>query len=218
MRSRKRAAAFALGALVCAGVSAALADSAAGPAGAGLGDLQPVLATTQPLERGTVIGRKDAAGAFAVRRVPGEFAPPDALVDPAEAFGRRLAVELPAGSYVSGSDFSAGRARSASAPGAPTGTTPVEIEVRGASALTATRTGIGERVDVVVSGVSAPGPQSGRTYVAARGAILLALREAEAETGLAADRWIATLALDRHEALRLIRAEGVAASIRLLAG
>ena len=61
-------------------------------------------------------------------------------------------------------------------------------------------------------------PSAGRTYVAASGVPLLGLREAEAEPGLDADRWIATLALTRDQALRLIRAESVGAQVRLLAG
>lgn len=217
MTRRRRALAFAFGALVCAALSAALAATAQRPQGDALGDLRVVVATTAPLDRGTVIGRREAESALAVRRVPGEFSPPDALASPAEATGRRLATSMPSGSYLTASDFATGR-RSERRPGAPAGTTPVEIEVRGASALGASRTGIGERVDVVVSGDASPGPRAGRTYVAARRVTLLALREAEEETGLAGDRWIATLALRRSEALRLIRAEGLAASIRLLAG
>ena len=46
---------------------------------------------------------------------------------------------------------------------------------------------------------------------------LLALRKAPAETGLGADRWVATLALRREQALRVIRAEEMAGSVRLLA-
>jgi len=101
--------------------------------------------------------------------------------------------------------------------GPPRGTTPVEIAVTGAGALASTRTDQGDRVDVVVSGDSSPGPSAGRTYVAASGIPLLGLREAQAEPGLASDRWIATLALTREEALVLIRAESVGAQVRLLA-
>ena len=49
----------------------------------------------------------------------------------------------------------------------------------------------------MVSGAPGPGPGAGRTYVAAERVPLLSLRKAPAETGLAADRWIATLALRR---------------------
>jgi hypothetical protein len=90
--------------------------------------------------------------------------------------------------------------------------------VTGAGALAATRTDQGDQVDIVVSGDAAPGPGAGRTYVAASDVSLLGLREARAEPGLESERWIATLALSREQALRLIRAESVGAQVRLLAG
>ena len=93
----------------------------------------------------------------------------------------------------------------------------MEITVTGAGALEASRVAPGSPVDVVVSGDAGPGPAAGRTYVAAERVPLLALREAPAETGLGADRWVATLALRREQALRVIRAEEMAGSIRLLA-
>jgi len=216
--SRARAAGFAVGALVCAGLSAALAGSSAGTGPEGLGELRPVVVTSKALERGTVIGRRELEG-LEERRVPVAFAPPDALGLPAEALGRKIGTSLPAGSYLNANVFAVSGGRAApSGKGPPRGTTAVEIEVTGAGALAASRTGSGEPVDVVVSGESTPGPQAGRTYVAAEGVRLLALREAHEEPGLGSDRWVATLALTREQALRLIRAEGVAASIRLLAG
>lgn len=216
MSPRTRAVLFAAGALVCGGTSAALADRAARPADA-LGELRPVVVTTKPIRRGTVLGRRELKGLLAARRVPAEFAPPDALGAPAEALGRRLAVALPVGSYVTAAGLAAGPKTPARA-GPPRGTTPVEITVKGAGALEASRTGPGARVDVVVSGGPGPGPAMGRTYVAAKGVALLELREAPAETGLDSDRWVATLALRRDQALRLIRADAAASSIRLLAG
>ena len=215
MSPRARAALFAVGALVCGGISAALADRAARPADA-LGELRPVVVTTKPVRRGTVLGRRELQGSLVARRVPAEFAPPDALGAPAEALGRRLTVALPRGSYVTAAGLAG--PRTPARAGAPRGTTPVEITVKGAGALDASRAGPGTRVDVVVSGDPGPGPAVGRTYVAAEGVTLLELREAPAETGLDSDRWVATLALRRDQALRLIRAEAAASSIRLLAG
>jgi Flp pilus assembly protein CpaB len=217
VKSRTRAAAFAVGAFACAGLSAAVAGSSQGPE-AGFGSLRTVVVTSAPLERGTAIGRKEAREAFAQRQVPETFVPPDAVGIPEEALGRRLAVSLPAGSYVTATAFKAPSATGGPRGGPPKGTTPVEITVTGAGALAASRTDQGDEVDVVVSGDSAPGPSAGRTYVAASDVALLALREARAETGLDAERWIATLALTRDEALRLIRAESVGAQVRLLAG
>ena len=216
MSPRIRAAVFGAGALACAGVSAALAGGAA-PADAGLGELRPVVVAARLLERGVVLDRKALAETVEERRVPSAFAPPDALASPAEALGRRPAVPLPAGSYVTASSLAAGRAPARSHTGPPRGTTPVEITVAGAGALDVSRVAPGAPVDVVVSGDSGPGPVTGRTYVAAERVPLLELRKAPAETGLGTDRWVATLALRRDQALELIRAENAAGEIRLLA-
>ena len=148
--------------------------------------------------------------------MPESFVPPDALGASEEALGRRLATALPAGSYLTASAFKAPRPRSAQGAGPPRGTTPVEIAVTGAGALAGTRTGPGDDVDVVVSGDAAPGPGSGRTYVAASGVPLLGLSEARPEPGLEPDRWVATLALTREQALRLIHADSAGAQVRLL--
>lgn len=219
MKSRVRAAAFALGALACAGLSAAVAGTARTPGSGDFGILRPVVVTSATLDRGAVIGRKELGQALEGRRVPESFVPPDAFGLPEEAMGRKLATSLPAGSYLTASVFKspgAGGARPLRGP--PRGTAPVEITVTGAGALATSRAGPGDRVDVIVSGDSAPGPSAGRTYVAATGVPLLGLREARAEPGLESERWIATLALTREQALRLIRAESVAAQVRLLAG
>jgi hypothetical protein len=204
-----------MGALACAGTSAALAGRAADGASEGLGELRPVVVTAIAMDRGTVIGRRETDRGFEERRVPAAFAPPDALAVRAEALGRRLATALPPGSYVTAAAL-ASRPPAAPRAGPPRGTTPVEITVTGAGALQASRAGPGATVDVVVSGDPGPGPGAGRTYVAAERVALLDLREAPDDTGLASDRWVATLALRRDQALRLIRAESVAGSIRLL--
>lgn len=215
MKSRARAAAFALGAIACAGLSAAVAGSSEAPPG--FGSLRPVLVTTAPLEQATTVGPKEAREALVERQVPEAFVPPDALGIAEESLGRKLAVPLPAGSYVTTAAFKVPSQTARPSGGPPQGTTPVEITVTGAGALAATRTDQGDQVDVVVSGDAAPGPSAGRTYVAAPDVALLGLREARAEPGLEADRWIATLALTREQALRLIRAESMGAQVRLLA-
>jgi Flp pilus assembly protein CpaB len=215
---RARAVLFAAGALACGLLSAALAGSAATPAGSGLDELRSVVVSTATLERGAMISRAELNDLLDERRVPAAFAPPDALGLPPEALGRRLAVALPAGSYLTAASLTAGSPASRPRAGPPRGTTPVEITVTGAAALEASRVGPGERVDVVVSGQSGPGPAAGRTYIAAESVPLLSLREARAETGVPGDRFLAVLAVSRPQALRLIRAEGVARSIRLLVG
>jgi SAF domain len=213
---RRRAGLFAAGALVCGVLSAALAAGGT-PAGTGFGSLRPVVVASEPLHRGVILARAEVENSLDERRVPADFAPPDALRLPAEALGRRLAVPLPVGSYLTAATLAARSPTERRRTGPPRGTTPVEVTVTGAGALAASRVEPGAPVDVVVSGEPGPGPAAGRTYVAAERVPLLSLREAPAETGLATDRWVATLALSRAEALRLIRAEGVARAIRLLA-
>lgn len=218
MSSRVRAFAFGLGALACAGLSAAVAGAGGASSAGEFGELQQVVVASTPLERGAVLNSRVTKGALTERRVPQDFVPPDALGAVEEGLGRKLAVSLPLGSYLTASAFKAPGASSRSGGGPPKGTTPVEIAVTGAGALAASRTDPGDGVDVVVSGDSAPGPGTARTYVAASGVPLLGLEEAQAEAGLESDRWIATLALTRVEALRLIRAESTGAQLRLLAG
>jgi hypothetical protein len=71
-------------------------------------------------------------------------------------------------------------------------------------------------VDVVVAPAPGPGPGVRRARVAAAGVRLLALRRLPSEPGLG-ERWAATLALSRPQALELIRAEGSGLELRLLA-
>ena len=215
MSPRARAALFAAGALVCAGLSAALAATASHSADARLGDLRPVAVTRAVVHEGDVFARAALGESVEVRQVPAAFVPPDVLAAATQAIGRQAAVTLPPGSYLTASALAAGDGREPA--GAPRGTTPLELTVTGAGALAASRVRPGARVDVVVSGAAGPGPAGGRAYVAARAVALLALRKASAATGLAADRWVATLAVSRDDALRLIRAEDTARSIRLLA-
>ena len=216
MKARLRAAAFAVGALVCAGLSAAIAGTAGTPGAGASGALRQVVVTASPLERGTVLRPRALAEDLDIRRIPEAFVPADALGLREEALSRRLATHLPAGSYLTASSFRAPGAQGRS--GAPKGTTPVEVTVTGAGALAASRTDPGDGVDVVVSGDSVPGPGAGRTYVAASGVRLLGLEEAPAEAGVESERWVATLALTRRQALGLIRAETSGAQVRLLAG
>lgn len=214
MSRRGRALGFLLLALLAAGAAAAIADGYGSSLARGYGPLRPVVVLAARLPAEEPIGPEEVGAALAVRRVPERFAPPDALVDPAEALGLVAGVPLPAGSYLQAAQLKMPPRRGARAKGLGRGRRPVEIAVGGAGALLATGpTTSNARVDVVVT--SEPGgPGPGRTYVAAAGVPLLALRPgAEGPgTGVAA----ATLGLTRGQALRLIAAESFARKITLL--
>jgi hypothetical protein len=160
----------------------------------------------RPLAARGSLSAKTVEAALEVRRVPERFVPPDALASPAQAVGRSPSVPVPAGGYLLASQLGSGGAPARRHDGLPAGVSRVEIAVQGAGALAGRR---GRRVDVVVAG-QAIGLRGGRTYVAAAGVKLLELRAGPNQT------WVATLALTRPQALRLIEAEGFAQSIRLL--
>lgn len=214
MSGRRRGAAFAVGALVCGALAAAATGGGAGVE-AGGGALRAVVVTRAALGAEAELSPEMVADALEVRRVPDAFAPPDAIHDPMDARGLRLAVPVPAGSYLTAGMLKRpGGSRTPRDRAAARGGTPVELAVTGAGALVMDGEAA-RRVDVVVSGGGGPGPAR-RTYLAARAATLLDLRRARGEPGLG-ERHMATLALNRTQALRLIRAESEGATIRLLA-
>jgi Flp pilus assembly protein CpaB len=184
--------------------------------------LREVLVAARPLEARVPLRAKALDDALEVRRVPASFLPPDALSAPGQTAGRRPAVTIPAGSYVVASDFSGPNAkREPPLAAADPGRRAVEITVSGAGAL-ASAGARARSVDVVVTTEPGPGGGSGRTYVAAPAVELLDLRAADEVAGTdvapgpATDAWVATLALTRSQALRLIQAESFARSIRLI--
>jgi len=129
---------------------------------------------------------------------------------------------LAPGSYVLAGQLAAPRRRGDAAPRPAHGMSPIELEVTGAGALLAGG-GQGSRVDVVVTSEPGPGAR-GRTYVAAAGVELLGLTEGGAsdpeDDPLAAagapPLYVATLAVGRANALKLIQAENFARQIRLI--
>lgn len=221
MSRRARAAAFAAAALGCAALAAGVAGRYGSDVAAQYGELRPVVVTRQALPARRPLRKRATERLLEVRRVPVRFAPPDALADPGEALGRVALGRVPAGSYLVASQLAeprrlGGRRR----PRAGPGRTPVEIAVMAAGAIEG-RPGSGPaRVDVVVTTEPRAGAGRGRTHVAARDVGLLGLRPADdelhPEQGVGVRGWIATLALTRAEALRLIQAESFARQIRLI--
>jgi Flp pilus assembly protein CpaB len=222
MSRRARAAAFAAAALVCAGLSAGLTGGYRADVADQLGPLRPVLVARQPLPAGRVLEPEALGRATEIRRVPSRFAPPGALVAASQAVGLAPAAPIPAGAYVLADQLDAPAAeRQRQEPRLDSGRRPVEIMVAAAGALT-TGSARGRRVDVVVTTEPGPGRGPGRTYVAAEDVELLDLRSAggnapsQAVPGSPAETWMATLALTRAQALRLIQAESFARSVRLI--
>jgi Flp pilus assembly protein CpaB len=220
MTRRRRALLFLVLALLAAAVAAAIAAGYGARAVRGYGPLRPVVVLADGIPAGRRIGPAQLRG-LETRRVPERFAPPGALTLPEEALGLVARAPLPAGSYLLGAQLEVARADRGGAPHLGGGRRPVEIAVSGADALLATRgeglspvSGAGTRVDVVVTGEPA-GAGPGRTYVAAAGVPLLALRPGPEGIGPGTTA-AATLGLTRRQALRLIAAESFARKVTLL--
>jgi Flp pilus assembly protein CpaB len=222
MSRRARAAAFAAAALACAALSAGLAGGYRSDVAAQLGPLRPVVVAREPLLAGRPLEPEDVARSLEVRRIPERFVPPGALALPGDALGRAPAGPVTPGSYVLADQLRLPQERSSNRPpGLGAGKRPVEISVTAAGALTA-RSPREQRVDVVVTTEPGPGGGPGRTYVAAESVALLDLRSggaggaSDALPGAPAETWVATLALTRTQALRLIQAESFARAVRLI--
>jgi Flp pilus assembly protein CpaB len=223
MSRRVRAIAFGGAALVCAALAAAMTGGYREDLQTELGPLRPVVVASARIPAHRSIPAKRIDELLEVRRVPTRFAPAGALAIPDQAAGRAPAAAIPAGSYVLAAQLQGPGEHRGSKHNARLGPgrKPVEISVSGAEALAAGGADpVGARVDVVVT--TEPGPGGlGRTYVAAKDVRLLALSESGAGAGYTtsgADQWIATLALTRSQALRLIQAENFARGVRLISG
>lgn len=187
-----------------------------------VGQLRPAVVTKVALPAKRPLRAADVRR-LEVRQVPERFLPPGAFSAPAQALGRAFQVAVPAGSYLLESqlripaDPEAGRSR----PAIGAGHEPVEIAVTGAGVL-ASGPVRRPRVDVVVTSEPTGASGEGRTYLAARGVRLLDLRESAPASGdgldsALPDSWVATLALTRGQALRLIHAQNFAREVRLVA-
>lgn len=216
MNRRARALSFLAAALLAAAGAATIAASYGARAVRGYGPLRPVVVLGADLAAGHRIRPRDVGPALSVRRVPERFAPPDALAVPEEALGLTAAAPLPAGSYLLAAQLAVGGTKKSEAGRLGAGKRPVEIAVSGADALLSLGRASGSTVDVVVTSEPA-GSGPGRTYVAAAGVPLLALKPGGEGPGPGAMA-AATLGLTRRQALRLIAAESFARRVTLLPG
>jgi Flp pilus assembly protein CpaB len=210
---RARAGGFLVAALLAAATAATVANGYGDSVARGYGELRPVLVATSELRAGEPIGPQVASRDLEVRRVPVRFAPPGVLAAPAQALGFEPIAPVPAGAYVMG-----GQLRPPTAGDSPTrlgaGRRPVEVEVRGAGALSVFGAQpVGSKVDVVVT-TEPSGAGDGRTYVAAPAVPLLGL--APGGEGVEGETATATLGLSRAQALRLIAAESFARRVTVI--
>jgi Flp pilus assembly protein CpaB len=225
MSRRGRALAFLAGALVCAGLAAAVAGGYERSVTEQLGTLRPVVVAETRLPANRVIEPRQAERALTVRRVPERFAPPGALTSPAEAVGLEPTADLAPGAYLLAGQLAPPKRPGRDGTRVSRGLSPIEIEVTGAGALAASAGGPQPgRVDVVVTSEPGPGGR-GRTYVAAESVELLALTEGGAASPDEDDPlasagaptvYTATLAVARPQALKLIQAENFARQVRLI--
>jgi Flp pilus assembly protein CpaB len=221
---RARAIGFGCAALGCAALAAVVAGGYRTDLQSQVGPLRPAVIAREPIPPRRALRPGDAERLLEVRRMPSRFVPTGALSAPQQAIGRAATARIPAGAYLLAAQLRAPRPRRHHHGGAHLagGREPVQISVTGAEALAATtRDPRGTRVDVVVTTEAGPGGGSGRTYVAAENVELLALTEAADDAGVdlpgpSAATSVATLALTRPEALRLIHAENFARQVLVI--
>jgi Flp pilus assembly protein CpaB len=219
--SRRRAALFALFALLCAGLSASAAARNDAEVTDQLGEMRQVVVVERSIPQGAKLDSRAVERSLGSREVPLRFLPPDRLEDPSLALGARAVAEIPAGSYLTASLLRQG-SHGAPGPGPlplAAGLRPVEVEVSGGSGAPAGLPASGTRVDVLAA--DEPGSTSNpRVHVLARGVPLLAieaLRPDELDADPGTGGWLATLALDRRQSLDVIEADNYAREVRLLA-
>ena len=217
---RARAVAFAAAAALCAGLAAAATGG--GRTAADLGELRQVVVATATLPARRPIRRGALDRLLELRRLPERFLAPDALTEPSQALGRRPAAPIPAGGYLS--SRSSRRWERAPAPRPAAGRRPKTGRDhrpgrRGAGPLPRPAGRAGRRRRHHRAGRRGRG--RGRAYLRRRTRVgLLDLRPAAAGAAavdpVATDSWVATLALTRPEALRLIHAQSFARDLRLI--
>jgi len=214
---RARALGFAALAVLCAIASASIAAGYRDNVDEQLGELRSVVVVTRALPAKRAVTRRVLRRDLELREVPARFSPPDALIDPGEALGRKPLAPVPAGSYLVASQLGVPGSRAPATPSLGKDLHPVEIAVTGAGSLAALGPAGRMRVDVVVAGEPLTGGRA-RVHVAVEGVRLISLEPAAAEdaTTVGSDGWSATLALTRAQALKLIEAENFAREIRLI--
>ena len=221
---RARAVGFAAAAAICAGLAAARRRRLRATSRRSTARCARSWSRRAAAGAGDRLGRDAVAEALEVRRVPERFVPPDALDEPGAGArpppGRRRS---PPAATCSRSSSRPPRRAPASAPAARRGGRPGRDRGRRAPARSppvgpARRPRRRRRHHR-----AGPGGGPGRTYVAARGvsrcstcAPAAPRPTGRALPGRRREPWVATLALNRAQALRLIHAQSFARELRLI--
>jgi pilus assembly protein CpaB len=192
------------------------------------GPLVPVVVARAEIAPGTELDERRARSLLAVREVPERFAPADALSEPAEARGLRVAARVAGGSYLTAGALEAagGDEEEAASPRAlRRGERALEVRVAGGAALEAA--GGAEQVDVLVTTQTDEGP--GRSYLALERVDLLDLRSLggsgargggegeDAASAVESADAVATLRVTLRQAVYLTAAQSFGKEVRLLA-
>jgi pilus assembly protein CpaB len=206
---RRRALVLLSLALASGGLAASQVGSHERSVEARVGPLVPVVVAGRALPAGAELD----GGRLAVRRVPERFVPPDALETAQEGRGRRTAVPVAAGSYLTAGQLQGG-GHEAGGQGLRRGERAVEVAVSGGEALSQLQ-GAGGRVDVLVSTERGEG---GRTFLALEDVELLDLRPGGVGSGGTNDRAtaLAGLRVTLRQAVYLTAAQNFAREVRLL--
>jgi pilus assembly protein CpaB len=182
-----------------------------------VGPLVPVLVAARDLPANARIRR----ASLALRRVPADFAPPDALRGAAGVAGARTAAAVPAGGYLTAGHLQAAGGDRPRGTILRRGERAVEVAVTGGGALAGAAPGA--RVDAIVS--TEEGEGEGRTFVALEDVELLGVRAGgeaaaspagEMEGAARTATILATLRVTLRQAVYLAAAENFSREIRLL--
>jgi pilus assembly protein CpaB len=208
MTRRRRAAAL-MGLALLLGVLAA--SDVAGREAAlrrQLGEPVPIVVVAKPLAAGDRISR----AVLAVRRVPERYAPRNALADPADAVGQRVAVAIAPGTDLDPAVLGTATERETASPALRAGERAFDVIGVGATDAIVP----GSRVDVLVT-YDGPRGGPGATRIALEGAeVLEAQRAPDAEGASGLPRVQATLRVGVRQAVALAAAVAAAREVRLL--
>ncbi len=216
MSRHRRAALLVVAAVIAGGLGVTLVSGYSSSVSESYGRLQPVVVTSGTVTAGRKLTPDLLARQTEVRQVPARFVPAGALSDPGDAVGFETIVPLVSGSYLTSSGLRRPGDWRKQRPRLSSNRMPVELTVSGASAISQAGSGVGTKVDVIVTREGRIGGR-GWTRLAARRVPLIAIGGGDpAETGAGLSTVI--LGLTRSQAIELIDAEAFARRLTVIPG